>query len=123
MKISIITINYNNIEGLKQTVESVLSQTYIDKEYIVIDGGSKDGAVDFLKSQNKITYWVSEKDGGLYNAMNKGIRKLSGDYVIFMNSGDVFLIEMYCQISLMEQSIMQMSCMAVLFTNMATEVY
>ncbi len=90
MKISIITINYNNIEGLKQTVESVLSQTYLDKEYIVIDGGSKDGAVDFLKCQNKITYWVSEKDGGLYNAMNKGIRKLSGDYVIFMNSGDVF---------------------------------
>ena len=90
MKISIITINYNNIEGLKQTVESVLVQTYLNKEYIVIDGGSKDGTVDFLKSQNKITYWVSEKDGGLYNAMNKGIRKLSGDYVIFMNSGDVF---------------------------------
>lgn len=90
MKVSIITINYNNIEGLKQTVESVLAQTYSDKEYIVIDGGSKDGAVDFLKSKKNITYWVSEKDGGLYNAMNKGIRKSSGDYVIFMNSGDVF---------------------------------
>ena len=90
MKIAIIIINYKKIQTLKQTVESVLSQTYLDKEYIVIDGGSKDGAVDFLKSQDKITYWVSEKDGGLYNAMNKGIRKLSGDYVIFMNSGDVF---------------------------------
>lgn len=91
MNISIITINYNNLQGLKETVSSVLSQEYKNKEYIVIDGGSNDGSREYITEQaDKLHYWVSERDGGLYNAMNKGIVKSTGDYLIFMNSGDIF---------------------------------
>lgn len=91
MKISVITINYNNLSGLKQTISSVLSQTYTDMEYIVIDGGSKDGGAEYIQSiKEKLYYCVSEPDSGIYNAMNKGINVSTGEYVIFMNSGDVF---------------------------------
>ena len=91
MKYSIITVNFNNKDGLRQTIESIVSQTYRDFEYIVIDGGSTDGSVDVLKEYDRqIDYWVSEKDAGIYNAMNKGIRQAKGDYLNFMNSGDCF---------------------------------
>ena len=91
MKYSIITINYNNKDGLKKTIESVIQQTYRDFEYIVIDGGSTDGSADVLKEYNThITYWVSEPDKGIYNAMNKGIIIATGDYLNFLNSGDTF---------------------------------
>ena len=91
LKLSIITINYNNLKGLKRTVESVVNQTWQEFEYIVIDGGSTDGSVDFIESQSKnIDYWVSEPDSGIYNAMNKGIIKAIGDYLLFLNSGDHF---------------------------------
>ena len=91
MKYSIITVNYNNKEGLRKTIESVIHQTYCDFEYIVIDGGSTDGSADVLREYDKeITYWVSEPDKGIYNAMNKGIRKATGEYLNFMNSGDCF---------------------------------
>ena len=89
MKITIITINYNNLEGLKKTVKSVVNQTWKEFEYIVIDGSSTDGSPDFIDSQSKnIDYWISEPDKGIYNAMNKGIAKASGDYLLFLNSGD-----------------------------------
>ncbi|PWA04039.1 glycosyltransferase family 2 protein [Flavobacterium psychrotolerans] len=89
LKISIITINYNNLEGLKKTVESVSNQTYKGFEYIVIDGGSSDGSAAYLESQNvNIDYWESVPDTGIYNAMNKGISKATGDYLLFLNSGD-----------------------------------
>ena len=91
MKYSIITVNYNNKEGLRKTIESVIHQTYRDFEYIVIDGGSTDGSADVLKEYDEqITYWVSEKDTGIYNGMNKGIAKATGEYLNFMNSGDCF---------------------------------
>lgn len=90
MKISVITINYNNLEGLKQTIPSVQSQTYTDYEYIVVDGGSTDGSKEYIESQQGIDYWVSEKDKGIYNAMNKSIGFAHGEYCIFMNSGDHF---------------------------------
>ncbi len=91
MKYSIITVNYNNREGLRQTIKSVISQTFRDYEFIVIDGGSDDGSTDVLREYDKdITYWVSEKDSGIYNAMNKGIAKARGEYLNFMNSGDCF---------------------------------
>lgn len=94
MKYSIITVNYNNREGLRKTIESVIHQTYRDFEYIVIDGGSTDGSSDVLQEYNEhITYWVSEKDKGIYNGMNKGIAKATGDYLNFMNSGDCFYDE------------------------------
>lgn len=90
-KISVITINYNNKTGLEKTIKSVISQTYPELEYIIIDGGSNDGSVDVIKKYaDKITYWVSEPDKGIYNAMNKGIIKATGEYCNFMNSGDCF---------------------------------
>ena len=90
-KISIITINYNNLEGLKRTIESVVNQTWQEFEYIVIDGGSTDGSAIYIESQSQhIDYWVSEPDKGIYNAMNKGIAKATGEYLLFLNSGDHF---------------------------------
>lgn len=89
MKLSIITINRNNASGLKKTIESVISQSYTDFEYIVIDGASTDESVDIIKSySDKISYWVSEHDTGIYNAMNKGVLASHGEYVLMLNSGD-----------------------------------
>jgi glycosyltransferase involved in cell wall biosynthesis len=91
MKISIITINYNNLYGLKSTVDSVIHQTWKDFEHIIIDGGSTDGSAEFISENDELfTYWVSEPDKGIYNAMNKGIRNSTGEYLIFLNSGDSF---------------------------------
>ncbi len=91
MKYSIITINFNNKEELRRTIESVISQDLKDYEYIIIDGGSTDGSLDVIKQYAAhINYWVSEKDNGVYNAMNKGIAQAKGDYLVFMNSGDCF---------------------------------
>jgi glycosyltransferase involved in cell wall biosynthesis len=89
MKLSIITINKNNASGLEKTIQSVVEQTYNDFEYIVIDGASADNSVEVIKKySSKLNYWVSEPDTGIYNAMNKGIRKAQGDYCLFLNSGD-----------------------------------
>lgn len=91
MKLSIITINYNNVQGLEETINSVINQAYTDYEYIIIDGGSNDKSVDIIKKYiDKIDFWVSEPDKGIYNAMNKGISHAHGEYCIFMNSGDCF---------------------------------
>lgn len=88
-KLSIITINLNNAEGLRKTIESVVSQTFQNFEYIVIDGASTDNSLEIIKGYaDRITYWVSEPDKGIYNAMNKGILKSKGEYLLFMNSGD-----------------------------------
>ena len=92
MKLSIITVNFNNLEGLKATMESVLSQTFKDYEWIVIDGGSTDGGKELLESNNDtISYWVSEPDRGIYHAMNKGIAVAKGEYCQFLNSGDTLI--------------------------------
>lgn len=89
MKLSIITINRNNGVGLRKTIKSVISQNFNDIEYIVIDGASTDESVEIIKEySSQIFYWVSEPDNGIYNAMNKGILKASGDYLLFLNSGD-----------------------------------
>ncbi len=89
IKLSIITINFNNLDGLQITIESVVNQTWQEFEYIVIDGGSTDGSAEYIKTQNEnIDYWVSETDKGIYNAMNKGIAKATGEYLLFLNSGD-----------------------------------
>ena len=100
-KISVITVNYNNKSGLLKTVESVFGQESDKFEYIIIDGGSTDGSVALLEENtDKITYWISEKDGGIYNAMNKGIAKATGEYLMFLNSGDYLvnskILEMCC---------------------------
>ena len=91
MRFSVVTINYNNCAGLRSTMESVVSQTCTDYEYIVIDGGSADGSQEVIREyEDKLGYWVSEKDRGIYHAMNKGVARAHGDYCIFMNSGDCF---------------------------------
>ncbi|MGL4518274.1 MAG: glycosyltransferase family 2 protein [Phocaeicola sp.] len=91
MRYTIITVTLNNREGLQRTIESVLNQTSTDFEYIVIDGGSTDGSVELIKSyQDRLAYWVSEPDKGVYNAMNKGVARATGEYLNFMNAGDSF---------------------------------
>ncbi len=90
-KLSIITVVYNGEEYLEQTIQSVLNQTYKNIEYIIIDGASTDGTIDIIKKhEDKLAYWVSEKDNGIYDAMNKGIDIASGDWINFMNEGDSF---------------------------------
>lgn len=88
-KFTIITINYNNLRGLIKTIDSVQQQTFRSYEYIIVDGLSTDGSVDYIKSV-KDTKIIIEKDKGIYDAMNKGILHSNGDYIIFMNSGDCF---------------------------------
>lgn len=89
MKLSIITINLNNKEGLQKTIESIVNQTFKDYEFIIIDGGSNDGSIDVIELyKENITYWISEPDKGIYNAMNKGIRIAKGEYYYFLNTGD-----------------------------------
>lgn len=91
MRLSIVTINRNNAAGLEKTLQSVASQTFKEFEYVVVDGASTDGSVEIVKqyeSQFAHLKWVSEPDSGIYNAMNKGIRMASGDYIQILNSAD-----------------------------------
>ena len=99
MKLSIITINYNNAAGLKKTLDSVASQTCSDFEHIIVDGASTDGSVDIIREyENTLAFshpplasrltWISEPDTGIYNAMNKGVRMAEGEYTLMLNSGD-----------------------------------
>jgi len=89
-KLSIVTINYNNALGLKKTIETVVDQTFKDYEYIIIDGGSTDSSVSIINQYaEKLNYWVSEKDNGVYHAMNKGIKAATGEYILMLNSGDI----------------------------------
>ena len=95
--LSIITINYNNAAGLRKTLESVKNQTSKNFEHIIIDGGSTDESVSVLNEfladseyKNQVAYWCSEKDKGVYDAMNKGIPHAKGEYCLFLNSGDFF---------------------------------
>ena len=89
--ISVITVSYNAVSTIEDTILSVINQTYSNIEYIIIDGGSTDGTVDIIKKyQEKISFWVSEPDKGIYDAMNKGIRMSTGDIVGIINSDDFY---------------------------------
>ena len=89
MKLSIITINYNNLAGLRKTIESVEQQTVKDYEWVIIDGGSTDGSKELIEERaQSFNYWVSEPDKGIYNAMNKAIKVANGEYFLFLNSGE-----------------------------------
>jgi glycosyltransferase involved in cell wall biosynthesis len=89
LRLSIITINLNNYSGLKKTIESVICQSFTDFEFLIIDGGSSDQSINIIKMfENRIDYWVSESDSGIYNAFNKGIQKSKAEYCFFLNSGD-----------------------------------
>ena len=94
IKISIITINYNDAKGLYKTIQSVINQSFDNYEFIIIDGGSTDDSLTIIDQyKTKIDYFISEPDTGVYNAMNKGIKIAKGEYLIFMNSGDGFYDE------------------------------
>jgi len=89
--ISVITVVFNGVEYLEQTINSIIGQTYDNVEYIIIDGGSMDGTLDIIKKYaGQIDYWVSERDEGIYGAMNKGVSVASGQWLNFMNAGDWF---------------------------------
>lgn len=91
MKISIVTVTFNAAKTLEQTIQSLISQTYHDIEFIIIDGASSDGTIDIInKYANKITYWISEPDNGIYDAMNKSLKIATGDFLLFMGADDVF---------------------------------
>lgn len=90
-KVSIITVVYNDVHNISRTVESIIGQSYSNLEYIVIDGDSVDGTKDVVKTYlSSIDVYISEDDNGIYDAMNKGVSLSSGDWILFMNSGDVF---------------------------------
>jgi glycosyltransferase involved in cell wall biosynthesis len=91
--ISIITINLNNREGLRKTIDSVLELEFDSFEHVIIDGGSNDGSVELIEeyvklTESKVSYWESKKDKGIYNAMNNGVSRANGRYCLFLNSGD-----------------------------------
>ena len=90
-RISVITVVYNGVAAIEKTILSVIDQSYKIVEYIIIDGGSTDGTTDLIKKYSeKINYWISEKDDGIYDAMNKGISVAKGDWIVFINCGDFF---------------------------------
>jgi glycosyltransferase involved in cell wall biosynthesis len=89
--LSIITINYNNAKGLQKTIDSVVNQSFQDFDYVVIDGGSTDESMSIAKTYSRINYSISERDKGVFDAQNKGIDASKGDYLLFLNSGDVLL--------------------------------
>lgn len=96
MKLSIITINRNNADGLKRTLDSVAAQTKKEFEHIIVDGASTDRSVEVIKEYvqtAKCVIWTSEPDSGIYDAMNRGVRKAIGEYVLMLNSGDYFVDE------------------------------
>lgn len=112
--ITIITVNLNNLEGLRKTMKSVFEQSWQEFEYIIIDGGSSDGSSEFIEAKkDKIDYWVSEPDKGIYNAMNKGIKVANGEYLLFLNSGDWF-----CNEKVLENVFDKLGTCDVLYGNM-----
>lgn len=91
MKFSVVTVTFNAVKTVEETIKSVSSQNNVDIEYIIIDGNSTDGTVEIIKSHSsEISYWISEPDKGIYDAMNKALNVATGDYLIFMGADDVF---------------------------------
>lgn len=107
--ISIVTVVFNGEKYLEETIQSVINQTYSNVEYIIIDGGSTDGTLDIIKKyENQIDYWISEKDSGIYDAMNKGIKTASGEIIAFLNADDRYelsAIENVAQLFINDNSI------------------
>jgi glycosyltransferase involved in cell wall biosynthesis len=112
-KISFITVVYNSASSLEDTLKSVISQNYANKEIIIIDGGSKDETLNIIKKfERHIHFWISEPDKGLYDAMNKGLRAATGDYVTFINAGDA-----YCDINIVNELFEDQTNVDVVYGN------
>jgi len=92
MRISVITVSLNRAHEIEKTIQSVLNQSYPNIEYWIIDGGSTDGTLPILERYKDRLNYISEKDKGIYHAMNKGIRRVNGDYLLFLNAGDHFFL-------------------------------
>lgn len=124
MKLTIITINRDNAQGLEKTMRSILSQTNKDFEFVVVDGGSKDGSVEiihqFLDDFGKRIKWISEPDNGIYNAMNKGIKMATGDYVAFVNSGDCLASEDV--VTMMYTALIEAHYPSIIYGNMLKDL-
>ena len=90
MKVSIITVSYQSAATLRQTIESVLAQDYLNKEYWIIDGGSTDGSLEILKSFGSAIHFISERDAGIYDAMNKGLKLIHGDVIGMIGADDFY---------------------------------
>ena len=119
MRLSIVTINWNNAAGLEKTMQSVAAQTFKEFEYIVVDGASTDDSVNVIKSHESDyahLKWVSEADSGIYNAMNKGIHMASGDYIQILNSGDCLAASDV--IERMLKALEEKECPSILYGNM-----
>lgn len=118
MTLSIITINRNNAQGLKKTMQSVVSQTSKDLEYIIVDGASTDESVEVIKhfAEQRDIRWVSERDKGIYNAMNKGIGMAQGEYVMILNSGDYLASPQV--VDVMDKALKANNCPDILYGNM-----
>lgn len=101
-KISVITVCYNAVETIEKTILSVINQTYQNVEYIIVDGASSDGTIEIIKKyENQIAKWISEPDMGIYDAMNKGVKMATGDWLFFINSDDLFYNDhVLCRVSL-----------------------
>lgn len=101
--LSIITVNYNNNLGLKKTIDSIKKQSFSSYEHIIIDAASRDGSIttieEYEKENQKLSYWISENDKGIYDGMNKGIKKAQGEYFLFLNSGDCLLDDILSNIN------------------------
>ena len=128
MKFSVITICYNAAATIERTLRSVTGQSWTDKEYIIIDGASKDSTMEIIdRYRGKVDILVSEPDKGLYDAMNKGLRLATGDYVLFMNAGDRFHEDTTLeQISDQVQKLDKLPGVIygnTVLTNMAGEIY
>lgn len=124
MRLSIITINYNDANGLRNTFESIKRQTCKDFEYIVVDGNSNDASLSVIKEyEDCISKWISEPDTGIYNAMNKGARMSSGDYMLFLNSGDFLYSDNAIQSVLAETFDEDIICCSLYSFNKKTGIY
>ncbi|MEI6555552.1 MAG: glycosyltransferase family 2 protein [Paludibacter sp.] len=128
MKLSVITINYNNASGLQKTMESVMNQTSFDFEYIVVDGASKDGSLEVIQKFESLKKdikmrWISEADKGIYDAMNKGILLAKGEYIQFLNSSDSFVNETVVERMLKELKVKsEKNAVQILYGNMIKQL-